>query len=348
MKRARLPYLTQKTTKGQTYWYFRRGGAYVRLPDPKDPTFLPAYNALLQGKPLLPSTTARTWRGLIENYRHSPSWAKLSPRTRKDYERVFDWIERTMGKMDPAKMDQPTIIRMQEAQSYRMRFANYIVQVMKVLFSRAGKIGWMDTNPAKGIDMLQRAPDAPDMHQPWPREAQEAFRAAAPAGAPERTAFELAVGVSQRIGDTLALRWAQIGPDGFSIVQSKTQTALVIPPTSTLEAYLATIERRGPTIVTAENGGPLGYSGFAKRFRAARSAAAARLREDGRDDLAELMERLTVHGWRYTVAAEMAQAGASDAEIMAVTGHKTLSMIRKYGGAERQKAQAKSGQGRRK
>lgn len=42
-----------------------------------------------------------------------------------------------------------------------------------------------------------------------------------------------------------------------------------------------------------------------------------------------------------------ASRGARDEEIAAVTGHKTTAMLRKHAGAERQKAHAKAGQGKR-
>lgn len=345
MKRPDLPYLRRVVARGKEYWYFDRANSRVKLPHPDDPDFLSAYDAARRGPK--PVESRKSWRNLVASYRASPAWQGLAPRTRKDYERVLQWILDTMPDHDPTKMKQPHVIAARDANLHRRRFGNYIVQVLKILFARANEIGWMVHNPARGVKPLPKPRGEADLHRPWPHEAQEAYRAAALFGTPERTAMELSVGVSQRIGDTLALRWDQIGPGGFEIVQSKTQTALLIPPTSALTDYLSLIERRGETIVTADDGGPLGYSGFAKRFRAARSVAAEQLRKDGRDTAADLMEQLTVHGWRYTAAAEMAAAGASDEEIAAVTGHKTTAMLRKYAGAERQKAHARAGQSKR-
>ena len=346
MKRADLPYLRRVTAKGREYWYFQRAGGRVKLPAPTDPGFLAAYEAAKRGQVAV-DTTARTWRTLIASYRQTADWAKLAPRTKADYEKVLAWVLAVMPDMDPSRMLQPHIIRARDANVHRRRFGNYIVQVLKILFARAIELGWMSHNPAKGVKPIPRPRGMVDLHRPWPLAAQDAYRAAAPFGSPERTAMELSVGVSQRIGDTLRMRWADIGPEGFAIVQSKTATGLLIPPTPELAAYLAQIARRGETIVTADDGGPLGYSGFSKRFRAARAVAADALRADGDDAAADLMGGLTVHGWRYTVAAEMAAAGASDEEIAAVTGHKTTAMLRKYAGAERQKAHAKAGQGKR-
>ena len=58
-------------------------------------------------------------------------------------------------------------------------------------------------------------------------------------------------------------------------------------------------------------------------------------------------DRLVPHGWRYTAAKELAEAGCSDSEIQAVTGHKTLAMVQKYRSQADQKAASKRAQARR-
>ncbi|MDN3712203.1 hypothetical protein QWZ10_11070 [Paracoccus cavernae] len=54
-----------------------------------------------------------------------------------------------------------------------------------------------------------------------------------------------------------------------------------------------------------------------------------------------------IHGWRYTAAVQLSDAGCSDAEIQAVTGHKTLEMVRKYRAQANQKKASKRAQLRR-
>ena len=57
--------------------------------------------------------------------------------------------------------------------------------------------------------------------------------------------------------------------------------------------------------------------------------------------------RLVIHGWRYTAAKQLAEAGCSDAEIQSVTGHKTLAMVHKYRAQASQKRASKAAQNRR-
>ncbi|MFC5738630.1 tyrosine-type recombinase/integrase [Sinirhodobacter huangdaonensis] len=53
------------------------------------------------------------------------------------------------------------------------------------------------------------------------------------------------------------------------------------------------------------------------------------------------------HGWRYTAAKEMADAGVDIRDIQSVTGHKTLEMTQKYAsGADQKKASKRAQQKR--
>lgn len=58
-------------------------------------------------------------------------------------------------------------------------------------------------------------------------------------------------------------------------------------------------------------------------------------------------EKYVIHGWRYNAAQELAETGATDAEIQAVTGHRTLEMAQKYRAQAHRKSMSKEAQGRR-
>jgi hypothetical protein len=89
-RKASLPYLMQSGGR----WYFRRGRALVRLPDPSDAGFLDAYNAAKKGRP---KATRTSIGALIDEYQRSPRWDKLAPRTRADYAKVLNHIRKIAG-----------------------------------------------------------------------------------------------------------------------------------------------------------------------------------------------------------------------------------------------------------
>ena len=129
------------------------------------------------------------------------------------------------------------------------------------------------------------------------------------------------------------MRWNNIENGSIHLTQNKTSQVLAIPLIARLCAVLAETPRAGLTIVTGRHGKPLYYHAAARAVRKAREAVGAL--------------DYTIHGWRYTAASQLAEAGCSDDEVQSITGHSANAMVVKYTQAARQKARAKSAQGKR-
>ena len=76
--------------------------------------------------------------------------------------------------------------------------------------------------------------------------------------------LELAIGTGQRIGDLLKMRWDHIDGEGIAVRQGKTKTALWIPFTPRLKAYLEGLPHKALTIIAAPDGRPMQYFAAAK------------------------------------------------------------------------------------
>ncbi|RBW56884.1 hypothetical protein DS909_09240 [Phaeobacter gallaeciensis] len=100
-----------------------------------------------------------------------------------------------------------------------------------------------------------------------------------------------------------------------------------------LKDYLATLPRTGKHILAKNLTQP-----FSKR-------RVQKLVMDVRKQIGAT--EFVIHGWRYNAAVELAEAGCSDTEIQAVTGHKTLAMVQKYRAQANQKRLSKSAQAKR-
>ena len=138
----------------------------------------------------------------------------------------------------------------------------------------------------------------------------------------------------QRIGDILEMRWSHIEGDGINVKQNKTGVELYIPFTARLRSYLAQTPKKGFTIVTTIHGTEMSYNAVEQRFRTVRERAG--------------IGNYVMHGWRYTAAQQLLLAGCSDAEIGAITGHKSLEMIAKYSRKGQQAQLARTAQEKRK
>lgn len=328
MKRQLPRYVYEK--KGALYFQ-RRGWDTVRIQSQAHtPEFAAEYAQLLGGsKPTYAGK--QTFEALVVSYCRSKKYTGLAPRTRADYAKVLEWVKAKLGPLPVARMQRKDVIRAQDANADTVRFANYIVQVLRILMEHAIDLGWRASgdNPAKGVALIKSSRPG---REAWPADLIEAYRATAQGRA--LLIFELCIGTGQRISDVLRMGWKDIEGDGIHVQQGKTKARLWVPLTPHLRRVLADTPRIGLTICAwGPRGQPTHYRTAADMVMAVRVKIGA--------------ESYDLHGLRYTAAAELAALGCSDELIMAVTGHKTSAMVARYAGPARQKSRAKEAQGKR-
>lgn len=298
-------------------WYVRKNGRYHRITAPEGtPEFDRQYWEILTGKRMQAKTS---WRALIADCRQSDRWNSLKPRTRADYEKVMLYLEEKIGARDVKVLTRADVIAAQKANAHRVRFANYIPQMLVVLCEHAIDLGWITHNPAKGVRQL-KTPDAKKReHIPWPDWAVDKFRAEA--AEVERLIFEIGVGTVQRPADWVGFRWGDYDGATLTLRQNKTGTPLQLPCTPSLKAALDAAKAARPILITRD-GNPISYRYMAQIMRKARR----RMGLDAYDQ----------HALRYRGIKELAWAGCTDDEIKSFSGHATDVMVRKYAGEARQ------------
>ena len=147
------------------------------------------------------------------------------------------------------------------------------------------------------------------------------------------TAYHLCTGTGQRIGNVIKMRWDQFDGNFMDVVQEKTNAHVTIYCPTKLRQYLSTLHRKGDHILAKNLRQHVGKRQVQDAVMRVREAINAR--------------HLVIHGWRYTAAVELAEAGCSDTEIQSVTGHKSLGMVQKYRSKANQKRTSKQAQLRR-
>lgn len=334
MKKPDLPYVEEKIVKGRKYFYFRldRGGSVTRrrLPgNPDSEEFVQAYWAIRSGKKKRPVKT--TWANLCTSYKATPEFLTKSDGTKANYRRHMDAICEKNADKDVRKFTRKEALAVRTALQDTWSKANERLAVLSILCSHAIDLEWIDRNPVHNIAKLTGGE-----YEPWPDTKLEAY---------ERycqrhglfialTIYELCIGTGQRIGDCVAMEWADIEGDFMNVVQDKTGAKLSIYMPARLQCYLTTLPRNGKHILARNLTQHIGK-------RAAQKAV-----EDARRDLGIMTgpNRLVPHGWRYTAAVQLSDAGCSDDEVQAVTGHKTMEMVRKYRAQRNQKEASKRAQ----
>lgn len=330
MKRVLPPFVYAVEAKGKTYHYFRKDGANVRV-DPSAPDFWTTYADLKQARAPVPKTV--TFGGLIASYEKSARFKRLADRTKADYGKVLAFIKDRFRGKNPANLRRVHVVQLQEANEGR--FAQYLVQVMNVLMEHAIDIGWRDDNPAKGVTLKPIEKRKP--HEPWTDEAIATFRGGV-VGLPHLI-FEIGLGTVQRPDDWTRFDWEHFDGKAIHMRQGKTGAELVIPCPAPL---LAALEANRPKVMNINGCTPILTTG--KKRMTYRRMAEIMLAERKRLGLSQY----DLHALRYRGVMDLAWAGCTDEEIASISGHKSMSMVKKYAGIARQIMRARQANAKRK
>lgn len=325
----KLPHVQVITSKGKTYYYFRKGSFRRKLPD--DPTteeFSKEYWAIRNGRRNAPSQTS--WDELIVSYYRSPSFQSLAKGTQGNYRRHCEAIRQKNGHKDMRTFRRKHAIAARDALSETWSKANERVAVLSILCKHAVDLEWIERNPVVDIEKLTGGE-----YEPWPDAKLKAFEAVANPLA--RAAYELAIGTGQRIGDCCKMTWDDFDGEFMRVVQEKTKVQIWIYCPKRLQRFLASLPREGRHILPKNLTQPVGKRRVQSAIEEARDEIGVKYGED----------RLVPHGWRYNAATELLDAGCSIEDVMSVTGHKSRDMALKYGKRANQKARSKRAQQRR-
>jgi integrase len=333
MKKPDLPYLEFKTIKGREYVYFRRGKMRSRLPDnPDSEEFFREYWTIRSGRK--PHVAKTTWNALIIEFYKSPEFKSKAAGTRQNYRRHCEEIREKNGDKDMRNFRRKQAIAARDTLANTWSKANERLAVLSILCRKAVDLEWIERNPVTDIPKLTGGE-----YQAWPDDKLDAYERHCDAHrlTMARTVYELGVGTGQRLGDCIKMTWDDFDGEYMAVCQEKTDVKIWVYCPARLQAYLRALPRTGRHILPRNLTQPIGKRAAQKAVEDVRSALG----------LMHGASRLVPHGWRYTAARLLAEAGCSDSEIQAVTGHKTLSMVQKYRAQANQRAASKRAQQRR-
>jgi integrase len=196
----------------------------------------------------------------------------------------------------------------------------------------------LNHNPAVKIPNLEMGDG--EGWRPW---EPEAIQVAMPdfAGI-ARTAFYLAYFTGQRNSDIRKMKWTDIAGDEIHVIQDKTGAEVWVPLHPDLQAELAVTERRGETIIAAEllqsdglpnrtAGQPLSKRALDKYWQDQRRVLG--LSGDNHEN--------TLHGLRKNATINLLEAGCTNSQVKAITGHSTDQMVNHYAKKVNQRGQAR-------
>jgi integrase len=307
---VRLRYVTRRVDRsGRERWYWqRRGHKLTRLPDNAIERMAMAerLNAAADNASAEPARGSIGW--VIQRYRDSDDYQKLSKNSVKYYRRFLRDIELLGPTIPFASFTRRATVDFVETYSktsQRLKAAS----VLKNLFGIARYYGIVENDQTIGLRLKTSSPRdriwSDDEIAKWLENAKSSEMI---------TAFLLLQFTAQRPGDVLKMTWPQYSGSAIRLRQEKTGALLDVPTHPLLRDHLDGIDRSGSsfTIVTSR-GRPVSYRRFNDRFR--ETAERAGIDAQARD-------------LRRTAMLRMAEAGATVPQIASVSGHSIESTTR--------------------
>jgi integrase len=257
---------------------------------------------------------------LIEAYRAHAAFQDLAPRTRSDYQLVFDYLK-PIADTPLIRFDRPLVVRIRDKAAAKGRkFANDVKARLSGLFSWGSERGYIASNVAAGIKDIRRPKGMADANRPWADEERDAVLAAVPPHIKPAIGLMTFTGLGPRDALTLPRNYFRDGE--IATKRSKTGEAVFWPCPAPLAAILAAAPTHSAvTLCANSNGLPWTVSGFRASWRPVRQA----LEAAGR-----VGPGLTLYGLRHTVAVILREIGYDERTIADALGQKTIEMARHY------------------
>ena len=321
----------------------RRDGSVARIDfyDARTRAFLgndeAAALAAAQATPARPTGAVVNFDQLAARYLGSPEFAALAPATRTLNRGYVELLRLRYGDLPPAAITRPVVRALRDAHATQPTKGNRLIATLRRLLAYGIEIGALKENAASTPGRLEERP----------RRAlytdDQVARFLAAASPALRRAMALLIYTAQRPADVLRLGPQHVshrqGRMWISLRQAKTGELIDVPLHRDAAAILAEplpppTSRRAPAVlapallIPSPTGRPWTYRNFARAWDQARRRADYRLAREllaagvpKPEIRARLLAGLQRRDLRRTAMVRMALAGATTAQIAAVSGH---------------------------
>ena len=328
--KLRLKYVDEYRDRlGTVRRYFRKAGKRLgALPgEVGSEEFMTAYAAFMAEKPtavvrpLHEDSLAR----LIVDFYGSRYFTDLKPSSRKLYKYALEPLSKAHGHRSASAMTSEHAEKIiSQIGAKRPGMGNLTRAVMRRVMQFAVKTKRRKDNPMVGVE-----PFKVGEHHTWTDAELKKFEDHWRLGTRQRLAYALLLYTGQRVGDVAKMKRADIADGMIHVIQEKTGAELWVPIHPELQRAMKTYSAKGLTLIGDASGRPIKRNALSAAMRAA-------IKDAG------LPKRCVSHGLRKANARLLAESDATEKQIAAVSGHKTLKEIERYTKAANQKKMARA------
>jgi hypothetical protein len=326
MARIKLKYVNgfanPERKNGQRRYYFRRRGCKaIPLPGlPGSEEFMAAYASALAGIPDQPAseigagrTLPGTINALVVNHYKSDGWNGLAADTQKTRRRIIERFRVGHGDKRVALLRREHIEKMLAAIGKPSAKRHWLKAIRGLMRSAVPTMRRDD--PTEGIASI-KLPKSKG-HHTWTDDEIAQYRAYWPLGTQQRLVMEFALETTSRRGEVVRLGPQHVRNGRIRIERTHGSKDVDIPMSAELQAACDAMPKAHLTYIVTAYGKPRSKYGLGNDF--ATWATAARL-----------PSRCRMHGLKKGGMRRLAEAGNTTHELMAISGHRTLSEVQRY------------------
>lgn len=271
-----------------------------------------------------------TVSALAVSYYKSPEFVSLKDSTKSTYRREIERLREEHGHRLVKQMKRQHVIKLLEPLTDRPSARNNRLRMLKMLMNHAIEIGWVTSNPTAGIKKMRT--NAHGFHT-WTEDELEMFFTHHKAGSVAHTAVTLMLYTACARSDVVKLGWQNLKDGRLQYRRQKTEsvsTVLIdIPVHPELRKVFDELPKEKLTFLETQSGRSRSANGLGTAMR------------KWCDDAG--LPQCSAHGLRKACATRLAEAGATEREIMAWTGHNSPTMVQVYAGKARRGLLADNG-----
>lgn len=331
MANVKIEYVKAYTDKTgvRRHYFRRRGHSGGVLPGALgSPEFMEAYQGYMAVKVQPNRKAPGTFGRIITDYYQTAHFTNLADNSKVLYRKALEDVAKKHGHKPTRLLDESAVLKMVEEVAERApQMANLtrsvLLKMLKVAFKR------------KWISRLITGEDIPlykggTVHT-WTQEEMDSYEARWPLGTRERLIYCALLYTGQRGGDVVKITRRDAISGWIPFEQEKTGADVGIGVHQEFAAAIKAGPANGiATLLGNRSGRPMTRRTLTDIIKRAVKAAG-------------LDKRCKPHGLRKAILTRMAENGASDKELAAVSGHKSAKEIARYTAAASQKILARGG-----
>lgn len=268
------------------------------------------------------ATKRGTVNALAVSYYRSPEFVSLKDSTKQTYRREIERLREAHGHRLVNQMKRQHVVKLLEPLTDRPSARNNRLRMLRMLMNHAVEIGWRNSNPTAAIKKMRT--NSFGFHT-WTERELEKFFEFHQAGSVAHTAVSIMLYTACARSDAVRLGWQNLKGDRLRYRRQKTESTssvlIDIPIHPELRKVLSHLPKERLTFLETAGGRSRSANGLGNSMR------------KWCDDAG--LPQCSAHGLRKACATRLAEAGATEREIMAWTGHVSPSMVQVYAGKAR-------------